>query len=110
MFLFFAALAGACGALSGIFGKLSVDDSWPFAVPVRVVLFSLNIVATSFMWRYYLKALALGPTPIAQMVNTAANFAVTAVVGIGLFGEAVSSLWCIGAALTCVGLSMIAKT
>lgn len=103
-------LAGMFGALSGVTGKLSVsgDDVSLIMMAARVVLFLGNAVCTGQMWRYYLKALSLGPTPIAQVLNTGTNFAVSAICGILVFGEAVNWIWCVGAAAAAVGLALIA--
>ena len=108
-FLLCAVLAGVFGAVSGIVGKLSVDDAWSLGAALRVTLFAANGVCTGQMWRYYLKALALGPTAVAQMLNTGANFAVSAIVGVVAFGESVNAVWFVGAALTTLGLALIAK-
>ena len=109
LFFFYAALAGLFGALSGASGKLSVDENVSLGIAWRVASFALNGVFTGQMWRYYLKSLALGPTAIAQMVNTGVNFAASAVVGIALFGETINAVWVGGAALTCIGLMLIAQ-
>lgn len=161
IFFVYAALAGACGALSGVVGKVAVS---PTAVPsiisfflllfgsgesstplptlkgggegltsqqegltalttsssaapsaahsflllfFRTLFFGSNAFFTAQMWRYYLKSLSLGPTPVCQIVNTGTNFAVSALVGIVFFSEAVDTMWCCGAALVVIGLGMV---
>jgi uncharacterized membrane protein len=108
-FVMYALLAGLYGALSGACGKLSVGDDVPVLLVLRGVLFAANGVCTGQMWRYYLKALSLGSTTTAQMINTGANFSASALFGILIFGEQVSTLWMVGAAVTCVGLALVAS-
>ena len=106
-FLFYAMLAGVFGALSGVCGKLSVVGTMEIAVVLRALSFAANVYSTGQMWRYYLKALSLGPTPIASIVNTGTNFAVSALFGFLVFSEGVNWVWCCGAILICIGMSII---
>lgn len=109
MFFFYAALAGTFGALSGVAGKLSVADTFQYATEwLRLVFFTFNGICTAQMWRYYLKALANGPTPMCSIVSTGTNFVLSAVCGILIFGETVNALWCVGAGLVVGGLAVIA--
>ena len=73
---------------------------------VRILMFVANIFFTGQMWRFYLKALQLGPTTVAQVVNTAANFVVSAFVGIALFGETIGILWIAGATIAAIGMAL----
>lgn len=98
LFLFYAALAGTFGAMSGVVGKVSVASTFELHLIFRIMFFAANAVCTGQMWRYYLKALALGSTPVCSIVNTGVNFAVSAILGILVFGETVTALWCLGAA------------
>lgn len=106
-FVLYAMLAGTFGALSGVAGKLSVSDSVSLALYFRVLTFLSNGYCTAQMWRYYLKALALGSTPTCQVINTATNFIVSAAVGFAVFGEEVNAMWCFGATLVVCGLGLI---
>eukprot|EP00331_Platyophrya_macrostoma_P023283 CAMPEP_0176450422 /NCGR_PEP_ID=MMETSP0127-20121128/27139_1 /TAXON_ID=938130 /ORGANISM="Platyophrya macrostoma, Strain WH" /LENGTH=161 /DNA_ID=CAMNT_0017838099 /DNA_START=9 /DNA_END=494 /DNA_ORIENTATION=- len=106
-FFFFAMLAGVFGALSGVTGKVSVAGELTSLVIFRVASFAANGFCTAQMWRYYLKALALGSTPTCQIINTGTNFMVSAIMGMLLFGESVNTLWCCGAVLIVVGLGII---
>jgi uncharacterized membrane protein len=103
-FVTYAVLAGFFGAMSGVVGKLSVTAQMEVFVLFRVLFFASNIYATGQMWRFYLKALSLGPTAMAQTMNTATNFAVSALSGVLIFGEQISLLWCVGAAMCAAGL------
>lgn len=135
LFFLHAALAGVCGALSGVVGKAAVEATRvpllaaaaiaslrPGAPPedaavqqlqlvvswlLRLLLFLLNAVFTGAMWRFYLKALAQGSTPVCQILNTGTNFIVSAIAGLVFFGEAVTLLWACGALLTVVGLALV---
>lgn len=106
-FVLYAMMAGTFGALSGAVGKLSVTDELTLGVLFRVLFFASNGLFTAQMWRYYLKALSLGPTPTCQILNTGTNFAVSATLGLWLFGETVNALWMAGAVCVAVGLALI---
>ena len=140
-FLFYAALAGTCGALSAACIKIGVsafstsiiqlfvntvvqeiptwivseqikgefsENSFFYAeCAIRIFIYALNGFFTAQMWRFFLKSMALGPVPIAQVVNTAVNFAVSAFVGVVLFGEVVGQLWFAGAIIAAIGLGLL---
>ena len=103
-----AMAAGCFGGLSGVVGKLSVGDDFSLGVVVRVLLFAANALCTAQMWRYFLKALQHGSTPVCTILNTGTNFAVSGICGALLFGEAISALWLTGAAFILAGLTVIA--
>lgn len=131
VFLLNASLAGACGALSGVVGKLAVEsarvpslvrggaaalnlDAQTTAmvqavVPwlLRLIFFGLNALLTGSMWRFYLKALSQGPTPVCQILNTGTNFVVSAFAGLVFFAEEVSPMWGAGALLIIMGLALV---
>jgi len=109
----FAMIAGLFGALSGVFGKLTLSSAegnvLGSALPwwTRMIFFALNGVCTAQMWRYYLKALRFGPTPACQVSSTGSNLCFSAVMGYLLFGETVTTLWFVGASCVVVGLACI---
>lgn len=123
-FFLFASIAGICGALSGVAGKAAVAtdgihqvgrvlglqttslDSWA-AMLLRFILLGLNAVFTAQMWRYYLKSLSLGSTPVCQIVSTGTNFAASAFMGVLFFREEVSVVWAIGALFVVIGLALV---
>ncbi|CAD2216178.1 hypothetical protein AGDE_05530 [Angomonas deanei] len=74
---------------------------------LRVVSFVGNAMLTGQMWRYYIKALSLGPTPVCSIINTGTNFAVSAFMGLVLFGEEVNYTWACGALLVVIGLAIV---
>ncbi|CCW60407.1 unnamed protein product [Phytomonas sp. EM1] len=137
-----ACLAGACGALSGVVGKLAVTSTnapaladytlktlefYNAYLPIsgvsstirsermvsvlswllRSVFFIANAFFTGQMWRYYLKALSAGSTPVCQILNTGTNFAVSAFIGILFFLEEVNVMWVCGALMVLAGLALI---
>lgn len=144
LFIFYASLAGICGALSGIVGKVAVastsvvevakymgwgnatsfslessqqttgesstDVVWWILLSLRVLFFASNAFFTAQMWRYYIKSLALGPTPVCQIINTGTNFAVSAFFGILFFGEEVTTTWAAGALMVVIGLGLVVSS
>ena len=106
-FITYAVLAGFFGAMSGVVGKLSVTPALEIFFVLRVAFFASNAFCTGQMWRFYLKALSLGPTALAQTLNTGTNFPVSALSGIIIFGETITPLWCLGAALAAAGLVLV---
>nr|CCC96050.1 unnamed protein product [Trypanosoma congolense IL3000] len=138
-YLLHAALAGTFGALSAVVGKLAISqdgdnrnvtsvttlaaplfallgmdivNSW-WTTAVHIVLrgmsLGVNAFCTAQMWRWYIKALSCGPTPVCQVVNIAANFGVSALLGLLVFHEVVTFTWLIGAVLAAIGLTLVAS-
>ncbi|KAH9578780.1 hypothetical protein LSM04_004489 [Trypanosoma melophagium] len=88
------------------------NSTWIHVMPmllfgVRGLLFASNAFFTAQMWRWYLKALSCGPTPVCQIVNTGMNFAISAFLGLVVFHEEVTLLWAIGALLVVMGLAVV---
>ena len=106
--VFFAAVAGMFAAISGVLGKLSVTPDLELPWLLRMIFFALNPYCTVQMWRYYLKALSVAPTPKCQIINAGTNFAVSAILGIVIFSETTNAMWMCGAALVAIGLAVIA--
>jgi drug/metabolite transporter (DMT)-like permease len=62
------------------------------------------------MWGLYTRALAASPSTIqVNIVNTTANFVITALFGFAIFGEKLPPLWWFGAALLVSGSVIIAR-
>jgi drug/metabolite transporter (DMT)-like permease len=62
------------------------------------------------MWSVYTRALAAAPSAVhANVVNTAANFVVAALLGLAVFGERLPPLWWAGAALLVTGTVIIGR-
>ncbi|PLB49038.1 hypothetical protein P170DRAFT_358326 [Aspergillus steynii IBT 23096] len=120
-----ALTSGAFAALNGLFAKLTTDthtsafaasilslfhaslDDHPFVeVIIRGVCFALNLLSNIIMWALFTRALTASPsTTKVSITNTSANFLVTAVLGMCVFGERVAGLWWVGAA--CMGAGCV---
>jgi drug/metabolite transporter (DMT)-like permease len=62
------------------------------------------------MWGLYTRALSMAPSSIqASIVNTSSNFIITALLGMGVFGEKLPMQWWIGAGLLISGSVVIGR-
>ncbi|KAL7627345.1 hypothetical protein AAE478_001537 [Parahypoxylon ruwenzoriense] len=123
-----ALASGACAACNGVFAKLTTNDltthiarsvSGLFGladlerfveVVVRASFFGLNLVFNGVMWTLFTKALARGhSTTQVSIMNTSANFVLTALLGLAIFAEALPPLWWAGAALLVAGNVIIGR-
>lgn len=104
-----AAATTSAGASAADSTSVQVLQWTLMALPylLRVLFFLANAFFTAQMWRWYLKALSLGPTPVCQIINTGMNFAVSAFVGLVVFGEQVTLTWACGALFVVLGLAII---
>ena len=107
-------LSGCLGALSGLLGKLGLDQSQleGFHGAANISLRILNIGGTLFlnflMLTTYAKALKLAPTAAeASLLNTASNLILTAVVSMLVFEEQLSLQWMLGTVLVCCGVALV---
>ncbi|GKZ21262.1 hypothetical protein AbraIFM66951_011655 [Aspergillus brasiliensis] len=136
--LLLALSSGAFAALNGLFAKLTTDtatttfaahlihiftstsndatdddliSSHPiFMLLIRGLCFGLNILSNIIMWALFTRALTAGSsTTKVSITNTAANFLVTAMLGMGVFGERVGAWWWVGAALMGVGCVIVGR-
>ncbi|RAK96653.1 uncharacterized protein BO80DRAFT_468443 [Aspergillus ibericus CBS 121593] len=126
--LILAISSGAFAALNGLFAKLTTDTNTtalastilhffgaasstehPFMVLViRGICLALNIICNIIMWALFTRALTASPsTTKVSITNTAANFLVTAVLGMGVFGERVGGLWWVGAGMMGAGCVIV---
>ena len=65
---------------------------------------------TGLMWGLYTRALSLSPSTIqVNIINTAANFVITALLGMAVFGEKLPTQWWIGAGLLVSGSVIIGR-
>ncbi|KAJ1665950.1 Transmembrane protein 42 [Coemansia sp. RSA 1813] len=121
---FFAFVGGVCASLGSVGAKLAVvsgeqtagvsmavHEVFPAASPrtvdmvSRVLMVGFVGVCNFLMWLFFTKALRYGDsTARVMMVQTVSNFAATAVLGVQLFGDALSLRWWSGASLIAVGL------
>lgn len=81
-----------------------------FALRLRVsahrlqMFFGLNLIFNGVMWGLFTQALARGhSTTQVSIMNTSANFVITAFAGFLIFSEALPPLWWVGAALLVAG-------
>lgn len=128
MSTFNAIMGGAFAALGSVSAKLVVDQHTE-----QIVALIGQIVPTStptswvpwlartgmagciglcnfLMWLFFTRALSQGQsTPQVVMVQTISNFVVTAVCGVYLFGDVLSTQWWTGASLVACGLVLLTK-
>jgi hypothetical protein len=72
------------------------------------VFFALNLVFNGVMWGLFTRALTLASSTIrVSIINTSANFIVTAVLSALIFSESLPGLWWLGAALLVAGSVII---
>ncbi|KAH7370354.1 hypothetical protein BKA65DRAFT_15526 [Rhexocercosporidium sp. MPI-PUGE-AT-0058] len=123
-----ALASGGCAAFNGVFAKLTTTElTTSFAtwvantiglgsveggveVVVRAIFFGLNLIFNGIMWTLFTKALARGTsTTQVSILNTSANFMITAVMGWLIFSESLPPLWFLGAALLVAGNVIIGR-
>lgn len=75
---------------------------------LRALFFALNLVFNLAMWSLFTTALTRATsTTRVSIVNTSANFFVTAVLGALVFGEKLPGMWWVGAALLAAGTVVV---
>ncbi|KKZ60110.1 hypothetical protein EMCG_05135 [[Emmonsia] crescens] len=74
----------------------------------RALFFALNVLSNGIMWALFTRALtaSTSSTKVA-ITNTTANFLLTALLGMAVFGEKVDGLWWVGAALMAGGCVVV---
>ena len=86
------------------------SDSKFAELMLRAVFFGLNLLSNAIMWILFTRALtAASSTTRVSVLNTSANFLVTAVYGLLVFGEGLSWEWALGAALLVGGCVVIGR-
>lgn len=77
---------------------------------LRAVFFGLNLAFNVAMWALFTAALTrASSTTRVSIVNVSANFVVTALLGLVIFGEKLPPLWWVGAALLAAGNVVIGR-
>ncbi|KAI9852330.1 MAG: hypothetical protein M1838_001035 [Thelocarpon superellum] len=126
-----AIASGACAACNGVFAKLTTTElTSKFAdavtgilwgsgqetprqvieIGMRVVFFVLNLVFNGIMWALFTTALArASSTTRVSIINTSANFMITALLGLMIFAENLPPLWWLGASLLVAGSVIIGR-
>ncbi|KAF2188279.1 hypothetical protein K469DRAFT_567022 [Zopfia rhizophila CBS 207.26] len=126
--LLLAIASGACAAFNGVFAKLTTTEltaSWASAVAealdlspsnkiveflIRGLFFALNLVFNAVMWGLFTRALTLATSTVrVSVINTSANFMITAILGTLIFSEALPGMWWLGAALLVAGSVIIGR-
>lgn len=74
------------------------------------MFFALNLIFNGIMWTLFTKALTAGTsTTQVSIINTSANFMVTAVLSFFIFTESLPPLWWLGATLLVAGNVIIGR-
>ena len=124
-------LSGCLGALSGLLGKLGLDQSQlesyhgPANIALRIVNIGGTLLLNFLMLTTYTKALSLSPTAAEarsdnhhnphnekyrySLLNTASNLILTAVVSLLVCEEHLSLQWLCGALLVFLGLALVLR-
>ncbi|KAF1846677.1 uncharacterized protein K460DRAFT_282234 [Cucurbitaria berberidis CBS 394.84] len=124
--LMLAISSGACAAFNGVFAKLTTTEltaSWSGSIAtafglsasnkvvefaIRGLFFGLNLVFNAIMWGLFTRALTLASSTVrVSIINTSANFIVTAVLSFIIFSESLPGLWWLGASLLVAGSVII---
>ncbi|KAF2258494.1 hypothetical protein CC78DRAFT_526209 [Lojkania enalia] len=126
--LVLAITSGACAAFNGVFAKLTTTEltaSWASSIAsafglspsnkiveflIRGLFFGLNLLFNAIMWGLFTRALTLASSTVrVSVINTSANFMITALLGAMIFSEALPGLWWLGAALLVAGSVIIGR-
>ncbi|KAF1939042.1 hypothetical protein EJ02DRAFT_353196 [Clathrospora elynae] len=124
--LVLAISSGACAAINGVFAKLTTTEltgSWSHSIAlafglsasnkfveyaIRGLFFGLNLIFNAVMWGLFTRALTLASSTVrVSIINTSANFIVTAVLSLIIFSESLPGLWWLGAAMLVTGSVII---
>ncbi|RMY62650.1 hypothetical protein D0864_12771 [Hortaea werneckii] len=129
--LFYAIASGGCAALNGVFAKLTTtqltttwathvsrvfgleEPSHIMEVLVRGLFFLLNLAFNAVMWGLFTRALTLATSTVrVSVINTSANFMVTAILGAMVFKESlpvIAGTWWLGASFLVAGSVIIGR-
>lgn len=77
---------------------------------MKQTFFGLNLTFDAVMWGLFTRALTLASSTVhVSVLNTSANFLVTAFAGATVFSEALPPLWFLGAAMLVLGAWVIGR-
>ncbi|KAF2162643.1 hypothetical protein M409DRAFT_68947 [Zasmidium cellare ATCC 36951] len=126
--LIYAIASGGCAALNGVFAKLTTTQlttTWATGISrffgmegpsvvveggVRGFFFAMNLAFNAVMWGLFTRALTLASSTVrVSVINTSANFVVTALLGAIIFSEDLPGLWWLGAAMLVAGSVIIGR-
>ncbi|KAF2855655.1 hypothetical protein T440DRAFT_535770 [Plenodomus tracheiphilus IPT5] len=124
--LMLAITSGACAAFNGVFAKLTTTElttTWSSSIAlafglsasnkvveyaIRGLFFGCNLLFNAIMWGLFTRALTLASSTVrVSIINTSANFIVTAVLSFIIFSESLPGLWWLGAAMLVTGSVII---
>ncbi|KAH9881946.1 hypothetical protein J1614_001117 [Plenodomus biglobosus] len=124
--LMLAITSGACAAFNGVFAKLTTTElttTWSSSIAlvlgldasnkaveygIRGLFFGCNLLFNAIMWGLFTRALTLASSTVrVSIINTSANFIITAILSFIIFSESLPGLWWLGAAMLVTGSVII---
>lgn len=94
-------------AIRGVRLSFRLDSIHPYLSQTQL-FFALNLVFNAIMWGLFTRALTLASSTVrVSIINTSANFMVTAVLGALIFSEKLPGVWWLGAAMLVAGSVII---
>jgi hypothetical protein len=76
----------------------------------RQVFFGMNLLFNAIMWGLFTRALTLASSTVrVSVINTSANFMITAVMSALIFSENLPGLWWVGAAMLVAGSVIVGR-
>jgi len=75
---------------------------------IRIAAFVIMFACNAMVIGFFLKAIESNHTVVVIVVSSATNFLTSGLLGQVLFGELVSSLWCVGSILIVIGMLLVA--
>ncbi|GAV04906.1 hypothetical protein RvY_15109 [Ramazzottius varieornatus] len=122
-YLTLSATAGLAGALASVAGKFALGNLPSFVAPLpfmlnvpssvltvffRTIFILSTVLLNAVMWIFYTRALRLSGNSLqALAINTACNFISSAVFGLLLFGDDITSSSVFGMLLMLLGVVLI---
>ncbi|KAL4214142.1 hypothetical protein AB4K20DRAFT_1878984 [Rhizopus microsporus] len=125
-FIFFAITSGLFAAFSSVFAKLFSDEKTKLLhsyiqlsfvseettlLATRILFFAFTFICNSVMWTMFTKALNSASSSVqVSIVNGAANFSASAILGYLIFNEPLAVRWWIGACFILSGTILLSKS
>ncbi|OQR91071.1 hypothetical protein THRCLA_09114 [Thraustotheca clavata] len=118
-----SAVSGVIAAVSGMLGKFSSDGSTSLMqyiesqcvgehcgyvlAGVRIGFFVAMLLSNALMLNFFVQGLHETDSLTATITSSAANFVVTAILGLLVFGEHLPLQWWLGATVILVGMGCL---
>lgn len=81
-----------------------------YTLILEQLFFGLNLLFNGIMWGLFTRALTLASSTVrVSVINTSANFMLTAILGFFIFSESLPGLWWLGAAMLVAGSVIIGR-